>query len=657
MKRALLALALSASLLLSPALAAETATFSDVSAGAWYAPYVEACAQDGLMNGTGNNAFTPDGIMTEAETAALAARIHSLRHGGDGTFEPAPAEWGQLTIRLPDGSARTDYVGPGGFTPTLQAKGGPELAITLTDDERTWAAEMNGQAASVDLPNGQSHEGTLRYDAQAGTLSFLTGFGATSNAYIAAAEAAMSIPTPQEWSRSAAWYLEENGLRNTQGFRFSEQPATRLDFALAIAASAGELEEINQVSTAPDMTDPFYWDRIAPLYAAGILTGVDSYGTFNPEGTLTRAECAAMAARIIRPELRLTNTQEALPAALAELGRPVRPLLAEDEVLAITQEPTLIYTTDGRVLDWEGQLQCELGSCYDSWEIFRSDKLARVCRDGLYGFINLAGEEIVPCQYEAATTYHDWVVLAGSQEEGFTAFDKSGEVLGTLDGSVNYDDTSEKLIQYMDESTGLYGYLNPDGSVAVEAAYTSVYPFSGGYAAVRDESGLYGFINTEGELVIPCQFAYVADSFSSYKGYAVVGTAGTTSDPAQYDGKLGLINTAGELVIPMAYDYLQNSPEYIFPFARTGEDGTVVKGYLSPDGTEHVPELLTSLPENQFPAPFANSYAPFQDGDLQGIMDTQFEVVLPAAFDKCVSGASGGLILVLLDGMWYQVDP
>ena len=346
MKRALLALALSASLLLSPALAAETATFSDVSAGAWYAPYVEACAQDGLMNGTGNNAFTPDGIMTEAETAALAARIHSLRHGGDGTFEPAPAEWGQLTIRLPDGSARTDYVGPGGFTPTLQAKGGPELAITLTDDERTWAAEMNGQAASVDLPNSQSHEGTLRYDAQAGTLSFLTGFGATSNAYIAAAAAAMSIPTPQEGSRSAAWYLEENGLRNTQGFRFSEQPATRLDFALAIAASAGELEEINQVSTAPDMTDPFYWDRIAPLYAAGILNGVDSYGTFNPEGTLTRAECAAMAARIIRPELRLTNTQEALPAALAELGRPVRPLLAEDEVLAITQEPTLIYTTD-----------------------------------------------------------------------------------------------------------------------------------------------------------------------------------------------------------------------------------------------------------------------------------------------------------------------
>lgn len=654
MKRVLLTLTLSASLLLSPARAAEAVTFTDVAADAWYAPYVEACAQDGLMNGTGNNAFTPDGVMTLAEAATLAARIHSLCHGGDGTFEQAPAEWGQVTIRLPDGSARTDYVGPGGFTPTLQAKGGPELAIHLTDEERAWAEEMNGQAASVDLPDGQSHEGTLLYDAQAGTLSFLTGFGATSNAYIAAMDTTMSIPTPQEWSRDAAWYLEENGLLGAQGFDFIEQPATRLDFALALAASAGELEEINQVNPAPDLSTEI-WEQVAPLYAAGILTGVDSYGTFNQEGGLSRAECAAMAARITRPELRLTNTQEALPTVLAELGLPVRPLLAEDEVLAITQEPTLIYTTDGRVLDWEGQLQCELGGRYDAGETFGSDNLARVRRDGLYGFINLAGEEIVPCQYETATTYHDWVVLAGSQEEGFTAFNNFGEVLGTLDGSVNYDDTSEQLIQYVDESTGLYGYLNPDGSVAVEAAYTSVYPFSGGYAAVRDESGLYGFINTEGELVIPCQFALVTAGFN-YEGYAVVGTAGTTPNPFHYDGKLGLINTAGELVVPMEYDYLQNVSDGLALFARIEEDGTVVKGYLSPDGTEHVPELLASLPENQLPAPFVNGRAPFLDGDLQGLMNTQFEVVLPAAFERCISGSSGGQAVVLLDGMWYQVE-
>lgn len=654
MKKLLLSLTLSASLLLTPALAAEAVTFTDVAADAWYAPYVAACAQDGLMNGTGKNTFTPDGVMTQAEAATLAARIHSLCHGGDGTFEQAPAEWGLVTIRLPDGGTRTDYVGPGGFTPTLQAKGGPELAIHLTEEEQVWAEELNGQAASVDLPDGQSHGGTLLYNAQAGTLSFLTGFGATSNAYIAAMDTAMSIPTPQEWSRNAAWYLEENGLFGTQGFQFSEQPATRLEFALAMAASAGELEAVNQVNPAPDMTDPFYWDQIAPLYAAGILEGVDRYGTFNPEGGLSRAECAAMAARITRPELRLTDAPEALPAALAELGLPVRPLLAEDQVLAITQDPTLIYTTDGRVLDWTGALVYDL-SAYDQYDPFLADGVARVQKDGLYGYVNhYTGTEIVPCQYETATTYHYGVVLAGSQEEGFTAFNNFGEVLGTLGGSVNYDDTSEQLIQYVDESAGLYGYLNPDGSVAVEAAYPSVYPFSGGYTAVRDESGLAGFINTEGELVIPCQFALVTSGFN-YEGYAVVGTAGTTPNPLHYDGKLGLINTAGELVVPMEYDYLQNVSDGLALFARIEEDGTVVKGYLSPDGTEHVPELLASLPENQLPAPFVNGRAPFLDGDLQGLMNTQFEVVLPAAFERCISGSSGGQAVVLLDGMWYQV--
>ena len=63
MKKMLISLTLSASLLLSPAYAVESG-FSDVPPGTWYAPYVEACAQEGLMNGTGNNTFTPEGVMT-----------------------------------------------------------------------------------------------------------------------------------------------------------------------------------------------------------------------------------------------------------------------------------------------------------------------------------------------------------------------------------------------------------------------------------------------------------------------------------------------------------------------------------------------------------------------------------------------------------------
>lgn len=92
MKKLLLSLTLSASLLVTPALAAEAVTFTDVAADAWYAPYVEACAEDGLMKGAGGGRFDPGGVMTLPEALTLAARIHHRTHGGDGALPPAPEE-------------------------------------------------------------------------------------------------------------------------------------------------------------------------------------------------------------------------------------------------------------------------------------------------------------------------------------------------------------------------------------------------------------------------------------------------------------------------------------------------------------------------------------------------------------------------------------
>ena len=42
------------------------------------------------------------------------------------------------------------------------------------------------------------------------------------------------------------------------------------------------------------------------LYEKGLLSGVDSKLTFHPTGTMTRAEAAALAARIARAEQRIT---------------------------------------------------------------------------------------------------------------------------------------------------------------------------------------------------------------------------------------------------------------------------------------------------------------------------------------------------------------
>ena len=46
-------------------------------------------------------------------------------------------------------------------------------------------------------------------------------------------------------------------------------------------------------------------EAIYSLYAKGILSGVDSRLTFQPEGTFTRAEAAAIVSRMARTEQRL----------------------------------------------------------------------------------------------------------------------------------------------------------------------------------------------------------------------------------------------------------------------------------------------------------------------------------------------------------------
>lgn len=51
-----------------------------------------------------------------------------------------------------------------------------------------------------------------------------------------------------------------------------------------------------------------YGETALRFYQAGILTGRDTYGSFGPTYSLTRAEAAAMVSRIVRPELRLTFT-------------------------------------------------------------------------------------------------------------------------------------------------------------------------------------------------------------------------------------------------------------------------------------------------------------------------------------------------------------
>ena len=68
---------------------------------------------------------------------------------------------------------------------------------------------------------------------------------------------------------------------------------------------------------------------------------------------MTLPEAVTLAARIARPELRLTQ-EVSIPESLEELGLSVLPLLPIGQVTLLDGDASLLYTVEGRVLDWTG---------------------------------------------------------------------------------------------------------------------------------------------------------------------------------------------------------------------------------------------------------------------------------------------------------------
>ena len=76
----------------------------------WYTPYVAAVYTMGLMQGDADGCFRPDGSVTLAETAALAARIHKTYQGGGSAFTQGEP-WYQVYVDYcrSEGILNVDY--------------------------------------------------------------------------------------------------------------------------------------------------------------------------------------------------------------------------------------------------------------------------------------------------------------------------------------------------------------------------------------------------------------------------------------------------------------------------------------------------------------------------------------------------------------------
>ena len=120
----------------------------------------------------------------------------------------------------------------------------------------------------------------------------------------------------QPWYQPAVDYLKEQSndeklLNLLWRLERNEEyltPCIRRSFVQMLSAVLPEnaLTPINDVTVIPDLA--LNEADILPYYQAGILNGSDAYGTFGEETTLSRGAAAAIMARLVDSQQRLTFT-------------------------------------------------------------------------------------------------------------------------------------------------------------------------------------------------------------------------------------------------------------------------------------------------------------------------------------------------------------
>lgn len=459
---------------------AEGTTFVDVAPDDWFASYVNVCVEAGLMKGVGGGRFDPQGTVTLAQAATLAARIHHIQNGGDGKLPQAPEDYGVLTVSFENGQSltfdSTSYrLHPIPMSSVFGADVSEEQLATLDwmDEEGDTPATITAGLTETigPLPCRAYWNGPKSY----GWLRLKPRLDASEEERAAFDSATVDLnilkrPLPGDWYRDTACYLEGVlGAYETYavagqwkwGEDGSAGAATRGDFVETLHATAADMltPKLNDISDFPDAGAEYdgkeLAEKVLDFYTAGVMTGKDGLGTFDKDSTLTRAEAAAICARILKRELRVKFQPEPVPERFSytltylmddpmdghTVTYPVLPIITNDGV------NNGILTLDGDLLPWPGDGEKPVGmlggdGLYLSFWFTQPDG-TKVEKGGL---MDETGTFVVPlndyCYRATSLSSGKYLSQTGLPENGVcTLWDEEGNA--TELGSMDWHETIE----------------------------------------------------------------------------------------------------------------------------------------------------------------------------------------------------------------------
>jgi hypothetical protein len=193
--------------------------------------------------------------------------------------------------------------------------------------------------------------------------------------------------------------------------------------------------------------------------------------------------------------------------------------------------------------------------------------MAKVQKDGKFGYVNKSGQEFVAVQYDKIAEFEDGLAKAVLNGKcGFLGMD--GKVMIPFESECNPDNIFEegfsngyskfevKTKKKKGPPVLEKGLMDKEMRTIVPANYEDVGKLSEGLVAVR-KKGKWGYVDLNLKIIVPFQYE-LAWPFKNNLA------------KVKLNGKLGIIDPAGKLKLTCEYDEIQDPKMGVF-VARIGE--------------------------------------------------------------------------------------
>lgn len=166
-----------------------------------------------------------------------------------------------------------------------------------------------------------------------------------------------------------------------------------------------------------------------------------------------------------------------------------------------------------------------------------SDGMAAASKGGLWGFIDTDGEWKIKPIYRGAWSFKEGKARVKLLDGKYGYINKAGNQVIPA----NYDEADDFQEGYaVIKTNNRWQFINHEGKLLTEDSWEQVFPFKNGYARISN-GGWWGILNTSGNIIINPLYESIGDLISN-------------RTPIETKGHWGYADSSGKIIIPPKYE-------------------------------------------------------------------------------------------------------